>query len=186
MLLAETLVLVLGLLSGLVAELALLLGMLLVSPGILLMALLPEMLLSGLVLDDLAVLGALAVELVQPPFAASLAPRGLFFPRLLFFAFRWLLPSSGLCSPRLLLSFAALPPPAPPIAARGLLLLVAESGTPRLGFYRCRPKLRTLSRGSGNDARSTMLKSCWLAMALACNAQPSLYLDTECVNPMQS
>ena len=91
MLLAETLVLVLGLLSGLVAELALLLGMLLVLPGILLMALLPEMLLSGLVLGDLAVLGALAVELMQPPFAASLAPRGLFFPRLFSAAFPRLL-----------------------------------------------------------------------------------------------
>ena len=155
---AINLVPVLGLLSGLVLmklapELTLLLEMLLVLPGMLLLALLPEMLLSGLVLGDLAVLGAL-VELVQPPFAASLAPRGLFFPRLFFFAFRRLLPSSGLFSPRLLLSFAALLLPAPPNAARGLLLLVAESGTPRLGFYCCRPKLRTLSRGSGNDAQS--------------------------------
>ena len=142
-----------------------------------------------MVLGDLAVLGALvvaAVELVQPPLAALPSPRGLFFPRLFFFAFRQLLPLPGLVLLRLLLSFAASLLPAPPNDARGLLLPVAESGTPRLGFYRCRPKLRTLSRGSGNDARSTMLKSCWLAMALACNAQPSLYLDTECVNPMSS
>jgi hypothetical protein len=127
------------------------------------------MLLSGLVLGDLAVLGALAVELVQPPFAASLAPRGLFFPRLLFFAFRWLLPSSGLCSLRLLLGLAALLLPAPPNDARGLLLPVAESGTPRLGFYCCRPKLRTLcerlrKRRSIHYVEKLQAGWLWLAM----------------------
>ena len=147
-LLAIDLVPVLGPLSLLmrllsIREVPLLLRLLLVLPGLLLLALPPEMLLSGLVLGDLVVLDAPA-ELVQPPLVALPPPRGFFSPRLFFFASRQLLPLPGLVSLRLLLSFAVSLLPAPPNDARGLPLPVAELGTPRSGFDCCRPKLRTL------------------------------------------
>ena len=105
----------------------------------LLLMLLPDLLLSGLVLYHLAVLGLLVVfagGLFRPAFAAGLVPRGLSSPRLFFVACRLLLPFSGFFSPRLLLKFVALLLPAPPNVARGPLLPVARSGTSRSGCRR--------------------------------------------------
>ena len=147
----------------------------------LVLAVLVSVLLQGLVP---AVLVSVAVEL--PPFGASLVPREFLSPRLSFAAYRLLLLFAGLFLPRPQVKLVALPLPGPPNVARGPLLLDAGSGTPRLGLYCCRPKLRTScerlrKRRSIHYVEKLLAGWLWLA-----NAQPSLYLDTECVNPCQA